>query len=414
MNSLDVAADLAHASSLATEPRREGGRRSADIQVVFGGVLAVLLTVGWAANHFAALIPVISERQHLGAAMLNAIFGIYALGLLPGLLIGGRVSDALGRQSVAWAGSATAVAGTVAMLLSQHSAVLLTGRVIVGLGVGLAISACTAWASDLKGPAGAAVAGAVLTAGFAVGPFASGLIAWAVPPGIRESFGIAAAIVVLATVVAVVAVQRAGVNTTAPTRRDSEQSIPVRQASVSALSWALPLAPWVFASATLAFVTIPTRVHIGLAAPMVAGIAALIANGSSGFIQVFARLRGWGPQAGTIGALLAALGYAVAAAAPSKMPLVLGLSLVVVLGCAAGLLLREGLIDLEAAAPQRVRGALTGVFYTATYIGFGLPLLLGTIGSAASAIVLVVMAMLAIATAANRAVRLRRNSHRQS
>jgi MFS family permease len=413
VNSSDVVDGVMSASTPATEG--DGRRRSADIQVVFVGVLAVLLTVGWAANHFAALIPVISERQHLSATMLNAIFGIYALGLLPGLLIGGRASDALGRQSVAWAGSATAVAGTVAMLLSQHSAVLLAGRVIVGLGVGLAISACTAWASDLKGPAGAAVAGAVLTAGFAIGPFAAGLITWAVPPGVRESFAIAAAIVVLATIVVFVAAQRAAVNTTAPIlRRDPEASMPVRQASMIALSWALPMAPWVFASATLAFVTIPTRVHIGLAAPMVAGVAALIANGSSAFIQMFARLRGWGPQAGTIGALLAALGYAVAAAAPSRMPLVLGLSLVVVLGCAAGLLLREGLIDLEAAAPQRVRGALTGVFYTATYIGFGLPLLLGTIGSAASAIVLAVMAVLAMATAANRAVRLRRNDHREN
>jgi MFS family permease len=412
VNSSDVATGVARAPQLATASAAH--RRSADNRLVFGGVLAVLLTVGWAANHFAALIPVISEREHLSAAMLNAIFGIYALGLLPGLLIGGRASDALGRQSVALVGSATALAGTVAMLLSQHSTVLLAGRVIVGLGAGLAISACTAWASDLKGPAGAAVAGAVLTAGFAIGPFAAGLIATAVAPGIRESFGIAAGIVVVAAVAALVAARRATVNTTSTVRREPEPALPVRQASLNALSWALPMAPWVFASVTLAFVTIPTRVHMGLAAPMVAGIAALIANGSSGSIQIIARLRGWGPRVGTVGALLAALCYAVAAAAPSEMPLALGLSLVVVLGCAAGLLLREGLIDLEAAAPQRVRGALTGVFYTATYIGFGLPLLLGTIGSAGSAVVLAVMAVLALATAANRAVRLRRNDHRQN
>ncbi len=62
------------------------------------------------------------------------------------------------------------------------------------------------------------------------------------------------------------------------------------------------------------------------------------------------------------------------------MTLELGLSLLVVLGCAAGLLLREGLIDLEAAAPQRVRGALTGAFYTVAYLGFGLPLLLSRSG----------------------------------
>jgi hypothetical protein len=279
------------------------------------------------------------------------------------------------------------------------------------VGVGLAISACTAWASDLKGPAGAAVAGAVLTAGFAIGPFASGLVTSATGPGIQESFGIAAALVVVATVVAVVAVRR--VDVTAPARRGRAQSTPARQGSALALSWAMPLSPWVFASATLAFVTISTRVHGGLTAPMVAGIAALIANGASGLIQAVARVRGWGPQAGTTGALLAAVGYAVTAAAPAIMPRALGLALLVVLGCASGLLLREGLIDLEAAAPQQVRGALTGAFYTAAYIGFGLPLLLAAVGSATSAIILAVMAALASATAVARAVRLRRDGHRQ-
>jgi MFS family permease len=399
-------------SALSTVHGRDGHDGPGANQALFAGVLGVLLATGWAANHFAGLIPAIRDHQHLGASTLDAVFGIYALGLLPGLLIGGRASDALGRQSVAWAGSATALVGTVAMLLSQDSAVLLVGRVIVGGGVGFAISSCTAWASDLKGPAGAAIAGAVLTAGFAIGPFASGLIASAGQPGIRVSFAIAAAIIVLATVAAVVAAQRAAVTVLA-TAHGPER--PARQGIALALSWAMPLAPWVFASATLAFVTIPTRVHTGFAAPMVAGIATLIANGVSALIQIVARARRWGPQAGTIGALLAALGYAVTAAAPPAMTLGLGLSVLVVLGCASGLLLREGLIDLEAAAPQRVRGALTGAFYTVSYVGFGLPLLLSTVGSAKySAVILAVMVVLALATAVSRAVRLRRDSHRQN
>ena len=381
---------------------------------LFLGLLAVLLATGWAANHFAGLMPAIRDQQQLSAAALNAIFGIYAVGLLPGLLIGGRASDAFGRQAVAWAGSATMLAGTVAMLFSQESGVLLVGRVVLGFGVGFAISSCTAWASDLRGPAGAAIAGAVLTAGFAIGPFAGGAIALAGPPGIQASFAIAAALVVLTTVVAVLAAQRAAAAPPAAPRA-TQQSLPWRQGSARALSWVLPLAPWVFASATLAFVTIPTRVHTGLAAPLAAGTATLIANGASAITQLVARSRRWGPQAGTVGALLAALGYAVTAATPSPMPLDLGVALIVVLGCASGLLLREGLIDLEAAAPQRVRGALTGLFYTVAYIGFGLPLLLVAVGSPKfSAMILAAMAVLATATAVGRALRLRCDAHRQS
>ena len=397
-------------STLVTVDGRDGSSAN---QAVFVSVLAVLLATGWAANHFAALMPVITNSQHLCVATIDAIFGIYAIGLLPGLLIGGRASDALGRQSVAWSGSTIALAGTLVMLLSQHSDALLAGRFILGAGVGLAISACTAWASDLKGPAGAATAGAVLIAGFAVGPFAAGVIASAGPPGVRVSFGLAANILLLAMVIAVVTAHRTAVTTSAR-ERNSAPSTSARLSAARALSWAIPLAPWVFASGTLGFVTIPTRLHTGLAAPLAAGTAALVVNGSSGLIQVVARSRGWGPQSGTVAALLAALGYAVAAATPPSMTLALGLPLLPILGCASGLSLRAGLIDLETSAPQRVRGTLTGVFYAVTYIGFGFPLLLTTLGSAKqSAMILAVMAVLAAGTAISRAVRLRRDSLRQ-
>ena len=160
--------------------------------------------------------------------------------------------------------------------------------------------------------------------------------------------------------------------------------------------------------------TIPARVHIGLAAPTAAGIAALIVNGSSGVIQIIARLRAWGPRAGTVGAALAALGYASIAVTPPTMTLALSLSLLLVLGCASGLSLREGLIDLESAAPQHVRGMLTGAFYAMTYIGFGLPLLLTSVGFGGSRIILAVMALLALTVAISRTLRLRRDSHRQN
>ena len=171
-------------SALATMDAPARPDRSGATQALFGSVLALMLATGWVANHFVALMPLISDHQHLGAATLDAIFAIYAVGLLPGLLIGGRASDALGRRSVALAGSTTALVGTVAMLLSQQTDALLVGRLIVGLGVGLAMTSCTEWASDLKGPAGAAAAGAVLTAGFAIGPFAAGVIARADNPAL--------------------------------------------------------------------------------------------------------------------------------------------------------------------------------------------------------------------------------------
>nr|WP_081287689.1 MFS transporter [Mycobacterium asiaticum] len=368
--------------------------------------------MGWAASHFTALMPAIRAGEHLSVATLDAIFGIYAIGLLPGLLIGGRASDTFGRAPIALVGSMTALAGTLAMLPSQHSAVLLVGRLVVGLGVGLAVSACTSWASDLHGPAGAALAGAVLMAGFAVGPFASGVIASLGGSGVRLSFAVAAGLVAVAMIIAL-SISRRTTHPLAGPARTAEPS--VGQGLGQALGWAMPLAPWVFASASVAFVTIPTRVHTAVAAPLAAGVAALITNGVSGLVQLLARARRWGPQTGTVGALLAALGYAAIAVAPAKIPLGLGFALVLLLGCASGLCLREGLIDVEAAAPQHIRGTLTGVFYAVTYVGFGLPLLLTVLGPSRE-FVLTFAALAGVATmaAVSRAVRLRRNAHRQN
>lgn len=401
-------------SSVRSGRNRRARNGRAATRALFVSVLALLLATGWVANHFVALMPVISDREHLSTATLDGIFGIYALGLLPGLLIGGRASDALGRRPMALAGAAATVAGTVAMLLSQHTGALLVGRLVVGVGVGLAISSGTAWASDLRGPAGAATAGAVLTAGFAIGPFAGGGFAWAGQSGIQVSFAVAAAIVVLASLAVAVAATPAA-HVARPARPpDAGPTGPAAQGASRALSWAMPLAPWVYASATLGFVTIPTRMHTALAAPIAAGTATLIVNGVSGVVQVLARTRRWGPQTGTAGAALAAVGYVVAATTPPSLTPAVGIPLLLVLGCASGLCLREGLIDLEAAAPQHLRGALTGVFYVVTYIGFALPLLLATAEPGVSAAILSAMAALASVSAVGRAMRLRRDSHRQN
>lgn len=401
-------------SSVRSGRNRRARNGRAATRALFVSVLALLLATGWVANHFVALMPVISDREHLSTATLDGIFGIYALGLLPGLLIGGRASDALGRRPMALAGAAATVAGTVAMLLSQHTGALLVGRLVVGVGVGLAISSGTAWASDLRGPAGAATAGAVLTAGFAIGPFAGGGFAWAGQSGIQVSFAVAAAIVVLASLAVAVAATPAA-HVARPARPpDAGPTGPAAQGASRALSWAMPLAPWVYASATLGFVTIPTRMHTALAAPIAAGTATLIVNGVSGVVQVLARTRRWGPQTGTAGAALAAVGYVVAATTPPSLTPAVGIPLLLVLGCASGLCLREGLIDLEAAAPQHLRGALTGVFYVVTYIGFALPLLLATAEPGVSAAILSAVAALASVSAVGRAMRLRRDSHRQN
>ncbi len=131
-----------------------------------------------------------------------------------------------------------------------------------------------------------------------------------------------------------------------------------------------------FACVTVAFVTFPARVSSEYAGPALTGAAALLALGSGIVVQAAARRREWGPRAGTVGAVLAGLGFLLVGAGGAHPPLWLLPVAAPVLGVAYGLCLREGLLDLESLAPKTARGTLTGVFYVGTYLGFALPVLL--------------------------------------
>src|SRR5919201_2708045 len=63
-------------------------------------VAAVLVGAGWGTNQFTPLLLVYRQSLGLGTGTLEAMFGLYALGQIPGLLLAGPLSDARGRRTV--------------------------------------------------------------------------------------------------------------------------------------------------------------------------------------------------------------------------------------------------------------------------------------------------------------------------
>ncbi|MFI8662390.1 MFS transporter [Rhodococcus qingshengii] len=382
----------------------------------FISVLAVLLSTGWAANHFASLIPVLRVDEGLSHTVLDGVFGIYALGLLPGLLTGGALSDRFGRAVVVLPGALIASLGTLILLLWHDAPGLMVGRLVVGIGAGLAIGAGTAWAADLRGKSGTVMAGVVLTSGFALGPLFSGLLAQFAAFPLATPFVVSAVLSVgSVTAAAVWSRTPAPVEaaTITPVPDGAEHSVAnapdgAERSVANALLWALPLAPWVFASATVSFVTMTARLGDRYSGPLLPGFAAALTLGAGILVQTAARHRNWGPQAGTTGAALAALGYCLVAVGGAHPALGLFIVCALVLGTAYGLCLREGLLDLESLAPPASRGALTGIFYVGTYLGFGLPVLLVVIEpTMGPSLPLVILAAVAAVVAVVRFRRLR-------
>src|SRR6185369_14043298 len=62
------------------------------------GVL--LFALGWGANHFTTLLVVYRKSLGLSPSALGILFGVYALGLVPGLILASRASDRWGRRAL--------------------------------------------------------------------------------------------------------------------------------------------------------------------------------------------------------------------------------------------------------------------------------------------------------------------------
>ena len=149
-----------------------------------------MFAVGWGANQFAAMLLVYRDRIGVSAGTADALFGLYALGLVPALLVGGPLSDRFGRRGLARPAVVLSLVATVVLVVGAHSVVWLgVARLLAGVASGLVFAPGTAWVKELSAPpwdpdadaqAGARRPAIWLTAGFGTGPLVAGLLA-AVP-----------------------------------------------------------------------------------------------------------------------------------------------------------------------------------------------------------------------------------------
>ncbi|MEU0335636.1 MFS transporter [Streptomyces sp. NPDC006193] len=416
----------------ATRPPSRGGAASC---VTAGGAPAVaahaawvrpaaaVFTVGWGANMFASVLQV--YRADLSGFQVNALYGAYALGLVPALLIMSGVSDRLGRRRVLMTALLLSALGSAVILLSGGAfGTILAGRILVGVAAGSAFGPGTAWIKELSDAAradgGGAGAGArrsavALTAGFALGPLLSGaLVQWAPSPDIT-AYLVHIALVALTLPV----VRRAPEPAPAATGRAghashrSTGSMKVLTSRVF-LTAVLPTAPWVFGAATVSLAALPVLVPLGGYGAVAGGVVAAVTLGSGIAVQPWARrLARRSPaapfragMASVIGGMLAAA-LTVATGAP-----VLLIATAVVLGSAYGLLLVSGLRLVESLTDSRNISTVIAVFYSLTYVGFALPVLVQALGKLWDPVyVLIAGAALAVGTLATTSLAWRGDAH---
>ena len=386
-----------------------------------------MFAVGWGANQFSPMLIVYRHELRLTAGEVAGLFLVYALTLIPGLLIGGPASDRFGRRPVVWPFVALSPLATLLLVLEPRSlAVIAVGRALAGLCSGVVFGAATAWVQDVSpdgGPSNGPSNGLsvrrsalALTGGFGLGPVVAAVLAqWAGDPLVvpylpHLVIGAAAAAVLAGTLEG--SAERPGRPQPAG-RRWPPAAVRTRRFWLAVA----PSSPLVFGSVALAIVVLPEEVTS--ARTLSAGFAGLmtaLSFAAGVAVQPFAwRLPDM--LAGAVAGLVcAAAGVAVGIAAVASADRVLAGVAALLLGLAYGLCLVSGLRQAEHMAGPEERGAVIACYYALAYLGFATPYLadgLGALAGKTGAFVAltVIIAALALWTAGY-AARLRRSASR--
>ncbi|MGQ2912283.1 MFS transporter [Aeromicrobium sp.] len=335
-----------------------------------------LFAVGWGANQFAALLPVYRDVDGATAGQVTALFGAYAVGLVPALLLVAPVSDRIGRGRVLRPVLVLSFVATVVLMVGGHSlTLLLVGRLLAGVASGAAFAPGTAWVKELSDAApgtGARRAAIALSAGFGTGPLVTGVLAqWAPAPTLLPYMPH------LVLTVAVAVLLRPApepdpddVATSDPDAATLRQVLGSRRF----LTQVVPTAPWVFGTATLAFATLPAVVDVPGPAYALVGALVFLTLGTGVALQPYGRRLATGVTLAVgMGAGVAGFGVGALAATTGASWLVLPACML--LGTAYGFVLVAGLRTVETITPARDLATVNAVFYSLTYIGFAAPYL---------------------------------------
>ncbi|WP_042438110.1 MFS transporter [Sanguibacter keddieii] len=358
-------------------------------------VCGVLFSVAWGGNEFTPLL-VLYRLEGLSAQSVNVLLAAYVVGIVPALLVGGPLSDRLGRRPLMLPAPLLGVVGSGLIAWGAHlHALLFAGRVFSGLALGLVMAVGTSWVKELSQPpvasaadagSGARRAALSLTAGFGLGAVVAAALAQYGPLPTLLPYLVNIAVTVVLAVPALSAPETVA-RQADPGRLRDDLRIPAARHRRFLLV-VLPMAPWVFAVAACAYAILPALVAHRVPGDEIgfSGLLCLVAL-SCGFVtQQLARSLDTPRSARAVVVALAVtvVGMSVAAWAAATLDLRVTVLAAAVLGCAYGLLMLSGLQEAQRIAGPDDLAGIIAVFYSISYLGFFVPTVFGALSGSVS------------------------------
>jgi MFS family permease len=359
-------------------------------------VAPAVAIMAWGGNHFTPLLLMYRQIYGYSQVQADTFLAFYVVGLVPGFLLAGPLSDRHGRRPVMVFGVLVSAAASTVLAFGGASIVwMCAGRLLAGVSVAVAMGAGASWIEELSraphdASAGKSVGGKrsslAITVGFGVGAGVSGALAqWGPSPTllpylIQIAIALPAALMLLR----------------APETRSQDKNVRTllgdlripRRARSRFLRVVLPSAPWVFTAPALAYVVVPALVRgaVGTDEIAFATLLAVITLGAGVGVQpLVSRFAVWAGQRQLIlGLALACGGIALCALESVLLSPLLAIPIALLLGAAYGICLVSGLLEVQKMAGPDDLAGLTGIYCSLTYVGFLLPVLLAALASSFS------------------------------
>ncbi|AHI23236.1 permease of the major facilitator superfamily protein [Corynebacterium vitaeruminis DSM 20294] len=356
-------------------------------------VAATMVAVAWGGNEFTPLLVMYRETSHFSQVTVNGLLGAYVLGIIPALLIGGPLSDRIGRKPTLIPAAPLSLIGSFLLSIAPNEPLVIAwGRVFCGMALGLVMAVGSTWVAELTARAGgdpakgARRAALCLTAGFLIGAGLASVLAQWGPWPTHTAYLLHMTLTLLT----------AWWLSKTPETRQPERGTVGRTISLLTLGElagllrvpaaahrrflrvVVPVAPWVFGCAGAAYALLPQLLSSSAGSAPIAfsGLMTVVTLGCGALIQIVGKVidTNRSARASAIAMGIIAVGVALAAVASHTLQLGLGILAAATMGAGYGLALVAGLSEVQRIAGDEDLAGLTAVYYSVSYLGFFIPM----------------------------------------
>jgi MFS family permease len=345
----------------------------------FAGVAGVFAAFFLAAGAPTPLLALRQQEWGFSAGTLTLAFAVYALALLAAVLVGGSLSDHVGRRPVLLGALVGELAAMVVFLVAPDITWVVVARVVQGIATGFGASAFSAAIVEhapthLKG-LGTSFAGTAAAGGLGIGALLTGAAVQFTPDANTLVFGVLAVVMVAGFAVVALTDETGGTRPGALRSLDPRISVPARARREFLGGLPVHLPGWMLAAFFMGLSPAVLRVQFGLDGGLVAGFTAFLGPFSAAVATVaFGRLTARRTTLSGVVLVLVGMTVVLSGVAGESLPLVWLGGIVGGAGFGASFAGHLRLLGPHVEPHQRA-GVFAGV-YTAAYLSFGIPAIL--------------------------------------